>query len=101
MERNEYCCVIFKEHLDEAGHKGFAIIPFKNPAETDQYVYFLQSRTADVDDDKESRHITIDRAIGCCPWCGTKLTEVTRMNKEAIEEMARRNKRLISSIRNT
>ncbi len=72
MENNEYCCTTFKEHIDEAGHKGFAIIPFKNPSQADQYVYFFQSRSADFDDDKEARHITIDRVIGYCPWCGTK-----------------------------
>jgi hypothetical protein len=95
MENNEYCCSIFKEHIDEAGHKGFAIIPFENPSKVDQYVYFLESRSADYDDDKEMRHITIDRAISYCPWCGTKLTEVTKMNKDAIREIAEKNKHLI------
>ena len=95
MENNGFCCIPFGDHINDAGHKGFAIIPFKNPLEEDQYVYFIQSRSADIDDDEESRHITIDIGIGYCPWCGTKLTEVTRMNKEAIAEIASKNQRLI------
>lgn len=94
MENDLFCCASFKDLIYEAGHKGFGIVPFKNPLEKDEYVYFLQSRAADFNDET-SRHTTIDMTIGYCPWCGTKLTEVTRLHKEAIVEIARKNKHLI------
>ena len=95
MDDNKYCCALFMEHLAEAGRRGFAIIPFENPSQSGNYFYFLQSRTADYDEIKTTRHITIDRVISYCPWCGTILTDVTRRNREVIAEMARRNRHLI------
>ena len=80
--------------MHDAGRKGFAIIPFNNPLEIDAYVYFFQSRSADFDD-VVSRHVTIDMTITYCPWCGTKLTEVTRLHKKIIAEMAIKNQHLI------
>ena len=90
-----FCCVLLKESIDNAGHRGFAVIPVKNPFKGEEYAYFLQSRNADKDD-AESRHLTvIDTGILYCPWCGTKLAEVTRMYKEEIAEIAAKNKGLI------
>ena len=94
MDINNFCCASFRDLIHEAGHKGFAIVPFKNPLKKDEYVYFLQSRSADFDDEV-SRHFTVDMTIAYCPWCGTKLTEVTRMNKEVIAAIAEKNQKLI------
>jgi hypothetical protein len=94
MDNNGFCCASFRDLIHEAGSKGFAIVPFKNPLERDDYVYFLQSRSVDFED-QMSRHITVDMTIGYCPFCGTKLTEVTRMNKEAIEAIAEKDRKFI------
>lgn len=96
MEDYGFCCASFRDLVNEGGRKGFAIVPFKNPLEKNEYVYFLQSRTADYNDET-GRHITIDMAIGYCPWCGTKLTEVTKMNKEVIADIAMKNAHLIKT----
>jgi len=94
MDNNDFCCTALKDRIENAGSKGFAIIPVKNPFKADEYAYFLQSRNVDESDDT-SRHTIIDTGILYCPWCGTKLTEVTRMNKEAIAAIAEKNRNLI------
>jgi hypothetical protein len=67
----------------------------KNPFKGEEYAYFLQSRSAD-EDDEEAKHIYIvETGILYCPWCGTKLAEITRMYNKEISEIAAKNKRLI------
>ncbi len=94
MERDNFCCSAFKDRLHNGGHKGFAIIPVKSLLKSEEYAYFFQSRNVDENDEK-SRHTIIDAGILYCPWCGTKLSEVTRLNREAITEIAKRNQHLI------
>lgn len=94
MEKESFCCEAFKDRIHNAGRKGFAIIPVKNPFKENEYAYFLQSRNVD-ENDEESRHTTIDTGLLYCPWCGTELTEVTKMNRGTIAEIAEKNKRFI------
>jgi hypothetical protein len=92
--KEAFCCESFKERINSAGQKGFSIIPVENPYIKDDYAYFLQTRNVD-ETDNESRHIIIETGILYCPWCGSKLTEVTKKNKDAIAEIAEKNKHLI------
>ena len=66
MEREDFCCTILKDHMYSAGFKGLSVIPFKNPLKVDDYVFFLQSRSVDVED-KNSSYTGVDVAISYCP----------------------------------
>ncbi|MCF3109423.1 hypothetical protein LL912_11610 [Niabella sp. CC-SYL272] len=92
----DFCCSILTENIVEAGRKGFSVIPFKHEDDlytNDLYSFLLQFRSMDFAADNKC--IMAQRAIAYCPWCGTELHQLTRINEAGLEYYAKRNQKLI------
>jgi hypothetical protein len=94
MEPDKFCCDIFGPLVDEAGIKGFSIIPISYQ---NTFKFFLQSRNKDSGDKEIESVFVAEMAISYCPWCGSNLSDVILANKTKISEIANRNKYLIMS----
>ena len=94
MEKEFFCCAILKDHMQAAGRKGLSIIPVKNLQKVDEYVFFLQSRSHDAQEEI-SKHTVIDQAISYCPWCGKKLSDMVELDRHFISDMAKQNQHLV------
>jgi hypothetical protein len=91
---NNFCCSLFADHINAAGTRGFSIIPFEKSRDSNEYVFFLQCRNID-EEDCVSRLFVVDVSIKFCPWCGTNLTIVAKLNNSIISEIAKRKSHLI------
>jgi len=78
-ERIRWCCGTFRQHYEEAGTPGVAILPFRRQGVAIGWV--LQARaaeTAAAEAAEPSQGVRLDWAIfetpvGYCPWCGMDL----------------------------
>lgn len=89
---SKFCCTLLDDLFDEAGKKGFSVIPEK--LSDNMYKIFLQSRNQDTDL-KEGKLTVIEQGISYCPFCGTQLSKVVEMNKEDIIFYADKNRHLL------
>lgn len=76
----DFCCDIFKGHLDEPGQKGINIMVSKYSER--EYGFVLQCRNADYDDPTATVINIAQTGIKFCPWCGTKLSRFSQTFKE-------------------
>jgi len=92
MKAPFFCCESLTLSLNDAGNKGFSIIP---SSYLDTYTCFLQARNKDyIDKDKPGFSVG-QTNISYCPWCGCKLSEVVKKYEDEISELARENSYLL------
>lgn len=87
-----FCCSISADLFDDAGRKGFALLPEK--MDEGDYIIILQSRNLDIEA-VEGKLTVIQRAIGYCPFCGSKFDEVIEQHIDEIESYANKNRKLL------
>ena len=92
MNKSRFCCDLFSDQVNEAGLKGFSIIPTN--IYTGEYHFVLQSRNLEPDD-KTGKLYIIQQVIHYCPWCGSKLSDIIDINKPEIIKIAEKNKHLV------
>jgi hypothetical protein len=89
----KFCCDTLSENINEAGCKGFSVIP-QRIENQDSYYFILQFRSRDYNDNYKDVMIS-QMAIKYCPWCGKKLSEVFKSYKNEIIEIAKKNENLV------
>ncbi|MDI3322369.1 hypothetical protein [Pinibacter soli] len=65
-----FCCDFFEELINEAGGKGFSVVP--KQINKDGFVFVLQARSLEKED-KQGKLFVVERVIKHCPFCGSLL----------------------------
>lgn len=94
--KKQFCCEIFSDFINEAGQKGFSIIP-TDIYSLNKYHFVLQARNLDLNE-KNGKLFIAQQTIHYCPWCGTKLSDIIDNNLSDIIKIADKNKSFIVSV---
>lgn len=92
MKITLFCCDAFTSSLNDAGDKGFSIIPAYY---LDTYTFFLQARNKDYIDSDKPGFFLGQTSISYCPWCGCKLSDIAARDMTKISGLAEKNNYLL------